>query len=117
MLTISDSAPATNSKSSGLGKAGKIAIGILIPMITFLASLIGWWILQRRRSSKIVRPGEEIFEMDDPNSVLAGELSSGLDRAEHTTRHWDSAELPPNHDIAELPGLCVSPKTLQQSLA
>ncbi|MCJ1424690.1 hypothetical protein MMC29_002578 [Sticta canariensis] len=38
-----------------------------------------------------------------PNSVLAGELSSGLDRAELTTRHWDSAELPPNHDIAELP--------------
>lgn len=99
---IQNSAPVTNSKSSGLGKASKIAIGILIPMIIFLASLITWWILRCRRS-KIIKPGEEIFEMDAPNSVLAGELSSGLDRAELTTRQWDSAELPPDRDIAEVP--------------
>ena len=31
-----------------------------------------------------------------------GEFSTGLDRAELVTSHWDSAELPFNHEIFEI---------------
>ena len=90
-----------------LTESARVAIGVVIPVMIVVASFVTWWFCGRRRSHKTAGPPDENSErhstgVDVPDLSHAGELSSGLDRAELVTKQWDSTELPTSHELFEL---------------
>ena len=83
-----------------------MTIGISIPMAFLAIGFIVWWLLKRRRSRMVTSPQDGTVKNATANAHAPeprppGELPTGLDRAELVTSHWDSAELPFNHEIFE----------------
>lgn len=109
-LTVSPTSSSHNNTGPGvLSEGAKIAIGIVIPVVALVAGFVAWSFLRRRRSYETASPRGETAQgysagVHVPYSAPAGELPSGLDRAELVTKQWDSAELPSMHEAVELAG-------------
>ena len=103
------SSPQSVDGAGSLNQDGKIAIGVAIPIVALLVAAFvaeAQAILRRRRLSKAMVTTEtnerNLAGSDVPDQPSVGELSTGLDRAELPTKHWDATELPATRAHAEL---------------